>query len=156
MHSWLKRISVVGIPLTLLVVVAPIAQASTQALGSWSITIAPKSVTTADGNVIIKFSLSEIISGTFTGTRVGEGVLVEHPDGSFEARDSGTYTGMVAGKAGSATVAAQATGTFSSVTGHVAVTDGSGGLSGIQAQINIVGSATGPASFAGTYAGVIH
>lgn len=89
--------------------------------------------------------------GIFDGTRVGSGELVIHADGSFNTINSGTFTGTIAGRSGTAEMSFRGSGTFASAGGTYTVTGGTGGLAGVHAEGNDSGSATGPTSFAGRY-----
>ena len=158
MRIGLKRpvfVSAIAASLTLL---GPAVTASTPgpATGTWAISITSESVSTADGNTIIAFTFDEIITGTVAGTRLGSGQLVIHPDGTVNAHDQGTFTGMIGGISGAATATAEASGTLWALTGHVVVGEGAGGLVGVHGNFFIVGSATGPSSFAGTYTGQVN
>jgi hypothetical protein len=124
------------------------------ATGTFSITITPQTVSFDGGNTFISYSLLETITGTVSGTRVGAGTLVVHPDGTFDAQDSGIFTGTIDGVAGTANLAVTATGIFGvSVTGQALATAGAGGLTGAQSLVHFNGAATSPVSFAGTYSG---
>jgi hypothetical protein len=124
--------------------------------GAWTITLTPVTVTSDDGNTIIEFTLNETISGTVSGTRVGSGTLIAHPNGTLIAHDTGTFTGTVDGMAGSGTLVVDASGTFSSLTGRVVLRHGEGCLTGVRGEFRIVGAAVGPTTFAGTYTGRVH
>src|SRR5205085_3803761 len=78
------------------------AAAPTPASGSFAATISPAGTRSADGNTFISFSFVEDFQGTLTGTRVGTGRLVIHPDGTINARVSGLFTGSIAGASGTA------------------------------------------------------
>lgn len=138
---------------------APTAFASTTGLasGTFNITIAPFASQSDDGNLIISFTLVETITGTASGTRVGAGTLVLHPDGTFSARDSGTFTGSIGGASGTDTLSIVATGVFgSSVQGRFRTSGGSGGLEDVNANGRFAGTAhaaTSPLGFSGTYSG---
>lgn len=131
------------------------ASASTPATGTFNNNITPQKVTSHHGDTVIAFTFLETITGTLSGTRVGSGTLVIHPDGSLSVHNSGTFTGTIAGRVGSATLHAQASGTFAAVEGRWWITDGAGGLEGAHAHGRLAGSATGPTSFAGTYSGEV-
>ncbi len=140
-----------------LAVLAPNAYASTPSplSGTFSATIAPVASRSADGNTFISFTFNEIFTGTISGTRVGTGRLVIHADGTINARDSGLFSGSVAGASGTAILSASISGTFSAIAADFVVTDGAGGLSQIHVEGTAAGAATGPATFAGTYSGQV-
>lgn len=124
--------------------------------GSWTLTLTPQSVTSSGGNSFIVFTFAETISGSFSGTRTGEGRFTIHPDGTVNAHEEGTtFAGTYAGRTGTAAVAVEASGTFASLTGSVLLSDGSAGLTGIHAVVSIAGTATSSTSFAGTYEGQV-
>lgn len=126
------------------------------ASGTDAITLSPVSTRAADGNTFIDFTYVESWQGTFDGTRVGSGSLVIHPDGSVNAQGSGIFTGMIAGRSGTAVIHASVTGSLGSPTAIFTVTDGTGGLAGVHAVGTDAGSATSPTSFAATYSGEVH
>jgi hypothetical protein len=114
-------------------------------------------VTSSGGNTIIDFTLDETISGTVSGPRVGGGgTLTIHPDGTLVAHDAGTFTGPVDGVAGTGKMVVNASGTFSALTGRVVLQDGQGCLNGVRGRFRIAGTAIGPPTFTGTYAGRVH
>jgi hypothetical protein len=132
------------------------AAASTPVPGSghFRITLTPVGSRTADGNTFIAFTFEETIDGLYSGRRVGAGSLVIHPDGTVTARDSGVFTGSVAGSSpGTAILNVEGAGTFAALTAQVQASDGTGGLTGIHSQAFVTGSAVGPTTLAGTYVG---
>jgi len=141
----------------LAVAAAPAAYAatSTPASGSFLATISPVGSRSADGNTFINFTFVETFQGTLTGTRVGSGSLLIHPDGTINVRDSGLFTGSIAGASGTAILSASISGTLASVTGNYVVRDGTDGLAGVHVEGTAAGGATGPATFAGTYSGQV-
>jgi hypothetical protein len=78
------------------------AQASTPVSGNGTsqITITPVGSRTADGNTFIAFTFLETIAGLYSGTRVGDGSFVLHPDGTVNVSDSGVFTGTHGRKSG--------------------------------------------------------
>ena len=131
-----------------------VAQASTPVTGSGTFlfNLTPASSRTADGDTFITYTFHETISGIVSGTRVGQGSLVIHPDGTVNVSDSGVFSGTIAGSApGTATLSAQASGTFASVTAQGVLSDGAGGLTGVHGVAFVTGAATGPTTFAGSY-----
>lgn len=141
----------------LAVVSAPTVYASapTPASGSFAATIAPVETRSADGNTVISFTFVETFQGTLTGSRVGSGRLLIHPDGTINVRVSGLFTGSIGGASGSAILSDSASGSFSAFAANFVVTDGTGGLAGVHVEGTAAGAATGPATFAGTYAGQV-
>jgi hypothetical protein len=133
--------------------VAPAAYADepVQGGGTFTISFTPVPERTADGNTFIDYTFTEITLGIFDGTRVGSGELVIHADGSLNTINSGTFTGTIAGRSGTAEMSFRGSGTFASAGGTYTVTGGTGGLAGVHAEGKDSGSATGPTTFAGTY-----
>lgn len=141
--------------------IAPVAYASSTtvpATGTFTLTITSETVThIADGNVILSFTFSEIITGTVSGTRSGTGTLITHSDGTFNAEDTGLFAGTLAGGApGTITFEAAVSGTFASFKGTVwsEATGKTGGLVGVNVSASVVGAAAGPTTLAGTYSGI--
>jgi len=130
-----------------------VAQASAPVSGSgtFTITFVPAPERTADGNTIIDYTFIENTLGLFDGTRVGSGSLVIHADGSFNTANTGVFTGTIAGRSGTADMSFRGSGTFASAGGSYTVTNGTGGLAGVQAEGKDSGSATGPTTFVGNY-----
>ena len=119
--------------------------------GTFTISFTPVPERTADGNIFIDYTFTETQTGILDGTRVGSGELVIHADGSFNTINSGTFTGTIAGRSGTAEMSFRGSGTFASAGGSYTVTGGTGGLAGVHAEGKDSGSATGPTTFAGTY-----
>jgi hypothetical protein len=141
--------------LTVALAPAAYAAAATPASGGFVANLSPVGSRSADGNTFITFTFVETFQGTLAGTRVGSGQLVIHPDGTINVRDSGLFTGSIAGASGTAILSASVSGTFGSVTGNFVVTNGTDGLAGVHAEGTAAGGATGPATFAGTYSGQV-
>ena len=133
--------------------VAPAAYADepVQGGGTFTISFTPVPERTADGNTFIDYTFTETTLGIFDGTRVGSGELVIHADGSLNTINSGTFTGTIAGRSGTAEMSFRGSGTFASAGGSYTVTGGTGGLAGVHAEGKDSGSATGPTTFAGAY-----
>ena len=95
------------LPLLLsLILLVPMASASTpmSATGSFTATVTITSISQADGNTIITAIETQTLSGFLTGARIATGVEIIHPDGTFNAHDSGTFTGTVNGMSGTAVI----------------------------------------------------
>lgn len=133
--------------------VAPAAYADepVQGGGTNTISFTPAPERTADGNTFIDYTFIETFRGIVDGTRVGSGELVIHADGSFNTINSGTFTGTIAGRSGTAEMSFRGSGTFASTGGSLTVTSGTGGLAGVHAEAKVSGSAAGPTTNAGTY-----
>ena len=142
------------LPLILsLVLLMPIASASTpaSATGSFTATVTITSISQADGNTIITAIETQTLSGFLTGTRIANGVEIIHPDGTFNAHDTGTFTGTVNGRSGTAIITGSSTGTGASGTGQFVVEQGTAGLAGLHAQGIFQPTVTGPSTVTGTY-----
>jgi len=142
------------LPLLLsLILLIPIASASTSAsaTGSFTATVIITSIGQADGNTIITAIETQTLSGFLTGTRIAEGVEIIHPDGTFNAHDSGTFTGTVNGISGTAVLTGSSTGTGTFGSGQFAVDLGTAGLVGLHAQGTFQPTVTGPSTVTGTY-----
>jgi len=142
------------LPLILsLVLLMPIASASTpaSATGSFTATVTITSISQADGNTIITAIETQTLSGFLTGTRIANGVEIIHPDGTFNAHDTGTFTGTVNGRSETAIITGSSTGTGASGTGQFVVEQGTAGLAGLHAQGIFQPTVTGPSTVTGTY-----
>src|SRR5260370_1079496 len=96
----LKKVVLTALPLLLAALMPATANASTPAAasGSFTSTVEITSVSHADGNTIIAGVETQTLTGFFTGTRVASGIEIVHADGSFEAHDTGTFTGTADGQ----------------------------------------------------------
>ncbi len=151
-----------GFPLLFLLislpVLAPLASASTATTGSGSFTstVAITSVRQADGNTIIAGVETQTLSGFLSGVRVAEGIQVIHPDGTFNAHDTGTFTGTANGRSGTAVITGTSTGVGTAGAGQLVVEQGTAGLAGLHAQGTFQPTFTGPTTAAGTYSVQFH
>jgi len=136
-----------------LILLTPMANASipTSATGSFTATVTVTSISQADGNTIITAIETQTLSGFLTGTRIAIGVEIIHPDGTFNAHDSGTFTGTVNGMSGTAVITGSSTGTGATGSGQFVVELGTAGLSGLHAQGTFQPTVTGPTTVTGTY-----
>jgi len=121
-----------------------------QGNGTFTISFSPVIERIADGNTFIDYTFTENLVGIVDGTRVGSGELVIHPDGSFNTVNTGIFTGVIAGRSGTAQMGFTGSGTFAAAGGSFTVGHGTGDLAGVHAVGNDSGSATGPTAFAGT------
>ena len=122
--------------------------------GTFQVTFVPTGVQTADGNTFLTFTFVETSTGFLAGTRVGQGSLVIHPDGTLTARTEGLFTGTIGESApGTVNLKGEVSGSFAAATGQVQASDGAGGLTGVLAKFVYSGHATGPTSLAGTLTG---
>ena len=129
-----------------------VAQASDPVSGSSTFTISfvPVVERTADGNTMIDYTFVMNTAGIVDGTRICSGELLIHADGSFNTENSGIFTGIIAGKSGTAEMSFWGSGTFASAGGNLTVTHGMDGLAGVHADGKVSGSATDPTTFVGT------
>ena len=131
------------------------ASAPTPVSGNFSAMFTPGTPRFADGNELLPFTFNETFNGSLSGTRVGNGILIVHPDSTVNAFVSGTFTGTIVGNAGTAIISEEGSGTFASLMSQVHVSDGAGGLAGIHGQLSGNAAATGPTTVAGTYSGQV-
>jgi len=142
------------LPLLLsLILLVPMVSASTpaSATGRFTATVAITSISQADGNTIITAIETQTLSGFLTGTRIAIGLEIIHPDDTFNAHDSGTFTGTVNGMSGTAVITGSSTGTGATGSGQFVVELGATGLSGLHAQGTFQPTVTGPTTVTGTY-----
>jgi hypothetical protein len=138
--------------LSLVMLTSP-AQASTAftAAGSFTSVVTITSVRVADGNTFVTGTEVQMLTGWLIGTRVAEGVEVIHADGTFEASDTGTFTGTVAGQDGSIVISGNSMGAGLTGFGRLVVDRGTLGLAGLHGDGTFVPTITGPTTAAGTY-----
>ena len=112
------------------------ATASTLSTGSGSFTATGEviSVQQADGNTIVTATEVQTLTGVLRGKRVATGIQVFHPDGTFTAHDSGTFTGTIDGRTGSITISGASSGVGNTGNGQIVGDRGSGGLAGLHLQ----------------------
>jgi hypothetical protein len=136
-----------------LILLVPIASATipTSATGSFTARVTITGISQADGNTIITAIETQSLSGFLTGTRIANGVEIIHADGTFNAHDTGTFTGTVNGRTGTAVITGSSTGAGVSGSGQFVVELGTAGLSGLHAQGTFQPTITGPTTVTGTY-----
>src|SRR6266700_4284971 len=142
------------LPLVLsLILLVPMANASipTSATGSFTATVTITSISQADGNTIITAIETQTLSGFLTGTRIANGVEIIHPDGTFNAHDTGTFTGTVNGMSGTAVITGSSAGIGATGTGQFVIELGTVALAGLHAQGAFQPIVTGPTTVTGTY-----
>lgn len=138
--------------LPLLTLVSPVqASSAFTATGSFTSTVTITSVREADGNIFVKGTEVQTLTGSLVGTRLAEGVEVVHPDGSFEASDTGTFSGTVADQTGTIALGGNSKGTGLTGSGQMVVDRGTLGLADLHGQGTFEPTITGPPSAAGTY-----
>ncbi len=99
--------------------------------GSFTTTGDVISVRQADGDTIVTATGVQTLTGVLTGTRTATGIEIFHPDGTFTAHDSGTFTGTVDGRTGSIIISGASSGTGSTGRGQIVGDRGTGGLAGL-------------------------
>ena len=148
-----KRLRFATLPLAMAIglVVAPVVYADETVVssGNDTITFTPTVEHVADGNIFLDYTFVENFVGIAVGTRVGTGEFVIHPDGMLNTQNDGIFTGTIAGRSGTGVMQFWGSGTFASVAGSFNFEQGTDGLAGVHAVGKVVGSATGPTSFAG-------
>ena len=142
----------------LLIVLTPFAHASSPitASGTFTASFTVLSVTTAGGNTIITVNETATLTGSFVGTRIAQGSEIIHPDGSFIASDTGTFTGTLNGEPGTLVITGHSTGVGGTGAGGFVVNNGAGALEDIHGYGPFQFTATGPTSTTGTYSVTIH
>ncbi len=136
----------------------PFAHATTPTTvtGTFTASFTVLSVTSSDGNTIIAVTEIATLSGFFTGTRIAQGSEVIHPDGTFNAHDTGIFTGTANGVAGTLVITGESNGIGGTGSGDFIVGQGTTGLSGVHAQGPFQFTATGPTGATGTYSIQFH
>jgi hypothetical protein len=89
------------------------------------------SVKHVDGNTIVTATEVQPLTGVLNGVRVAEGITIFHANGTFEAHDTGTFTGTVDGKYGTLTISGASSGTGTTGNGTIVGYNGTAGLAGL-------------------------
>jgi len=124
--------------------------------GTFTSTVTVTSVRFEGGNIVVAGSEVQTLSGALIGTRVAEGVQVIHPDGTFTAHDTGTFTGTANGRSGSVVIDGTSTGVGDTGFGQLVVRFGTEGLAGLHGHGTFEPVFTGPTTVAGTYSIDLH
>jgi len=144
----------------LAVLLLPAAGASASALssgsGSFTTTGQVISVRQADGNTIVTAAEVQTLTGALSGNRMATGIEIFHPDGTFTAHDSGTFTGTVEGRTGSITISGASSGTGTTGSGQIVGDRGTGGLAGLHLQGTFQPVITSSTTAEGTYSVQFH
>jgi hypothetical protein len=153
----LMTIGAIALLMVLSLALAPIAYASTSipSTGTFVATFTPTKVIQQDGSQTVFFSFTEDLTGTYSGTEIGTGMFVFHPDGTILTPHQGTFTGTIAGREGTATLQTKCSGTKESFTCTCVTFNGEGGLVGVHSKATVEGHFTGPTTVAGTYSGQV-
>ena len=131
------RVAFAALPVLASLLLLPAsANASTLSSGSGSFTTTGEviSVRQADGNTIVTATEVQILTGALNGTRLATGIQIFHPDGTFTAHDSGTFTGTVSGRTGTIIISGASTGVGNIGNGQIVGDQGTGGLAGLHLQ----------------------
>jgi len=131
------KATLAALPLLAVLLLLPAsANASTLSSGSGGFITTGEviSVKQADGNTIVTATEVQTLTGVLSGTRVATGIQVFHPDGTFTAHDSGTFTGTIDGRTGSITISGASSGVGNTGNGQIVGDRGSGGLEGLHLQ----------------------
>jgi hypothetical protein len=148
------RTAAAALTLSLSVLVpATAANASPSSTGSggFTTTVEVTGVSYANGNTIVSAIETQQLTGFFIGTRVASGEEIHHPDGTFEAHDSGVFTGTANGRSGTVVISGSSTGSGTTGSGQFEVDQGTGGLTGLYGHGTFLPVVTGPGTAAGTY-----
>ena len=109
------------------------------------------SVRQVDGNTVITATEVQTLTGALSGIRRATGVEVIHPDGTFAAHDSGTFTGAVDGRTGTIVISGASSGAGTTGSGQFTGEHGTGGLAGLHLRGTFQVVITGPTTSDGTY-----
>jgi uncharacterized protein DUF3224 len=147
-----------ALPLLASLLLLPAAHASTLSSGSGSFTATGEviSIRQADGNTIVTATEVQTLTGVLTGTRMASGIMIFHPDGTFTAHDTGTFTGAVDGRSGSITISGASSGTGNIGSGQIVGDRGTGGLAGLHLQGTFQPVITSATTADGTYSVQFH
>jgi len=134
------------------------AHASALSSGSGSFTTTGEviSVRQADGNTIVTATEVQTLTGALSGTRMATGIEIFHPDGTFTAHDSGTFTGTVEGRTGGMTISGASSGVGNTGSGDIVGDRGTGGLAGLHLQGTFQPAVTSSTTAEGTYSVQFH
>jgi hypothetical protein len=155
----LLRAALAALPLLAPLLLLPAsANASALPTGSGSFTTTGEviSIKQVGGNTIVTATEVQILTGALTGTRMATGIEIFHPDGTFTAHDSGTFTGTVEGMTGSITISGASSGTGNSGSGQIVGDRGTGGLAGLHLQGTFQPVITSSTTAEGTYSVQFH
>jgi hypothetical protein len=99
--------------------------------GSYTTTGQVISVRQVDGNTVVTATEVQTLTGTLSGIRRATGVEIIHPDGTFAAHDSGTFTGAIDGRTGSIVISGASSGAGTTDSGQFTGEHATGGLTGL-------------------------
>jgi hypothetical protein len=152
------KAALAALPVLAALFLLPAARAATVSSGSGSFTTTGDviSVRHADGNTIVTATEVQAITGVLNGIRRAEGIEIFHPDGTFTAHDSGTFTGTVDGRTGSLTISGASSGVGNTGSGQLVGDRGTGGLAGLHLHGTFHPVITGSTTAEGTYSVQFH
>jgi hypothetical protein len=147
-----------ALPLLVSLLLLPAVHAPTLSPGSGSFTTTGEviSIRQADGNTIVTATEVQTLTGVLTGTRLATGIQIFHPDGTFTAHDTGTFTGTVDGRTGSITISGASSGVGNAGSGQIVGDRGTGGLAGLHLQGTFQPVITSATTADGTYSAQFH
>ena len=128
--------------------------------GNWDDCNVIIDVSEAGPNLILTVLITETFTGTFNGSYEGLERDVIYADGTATFHGSGTFTGTVSGRSGTAVMSYEGTAFTLTATANWVVEQGTGDLSTLRGRGTFQGHETGPIqacddTFAGTYTGQI-
>lgn len=148
----LRNVIFSALPLLVPLLLIPAsANASTLESGTGSFTATGDviSIKQVDGNTIVTATEVQPLTGVLTGVRVAEGITIFHANGTFEAHDTGTFTGTVDGRTGTLTISGASSGAGNTGDGTIVGYNGTGGLAGLHLQGTFQPVITGPTTAEG-------
>jgi len=147
-----------ALPLLASLLLLPAAHASTLSSGTGSFTATGDVISfrQADGNTIVTATEVQTLTGVLTGTRLATGIQIFHPDGTFTAHDTGTFTGTVDGRTGSITISGASSGAGNTGSGQIVGDRGTGGLAGLHLQGTFQPVIISATTADGTYSAQFH
>lgn len=134
------------------------ATAPITATGTFTASFTILSIAHDGDNTIITVNENATLTGSLVGIRIAHGTETIHPDGTFEAIDTGTFTGTVNGVLGTLVITGHSNGTVQtgSGAGSFVVNEGTGGLVDFHGFGPFSFTATGPTSTTGSYSISLH
>jgi hypothetical protein len=126
------------------------------ASGSFTSTVGVTRVEHVGTNTIFYGPEVQHLTGALNGTRVAVGVMIVHADGSFEARDTGVFTGTVDGRSGTVEIDGVSRGVGTAGTGQLVFGQGTEGLTELHGQGTFAPQFTSFTTAVGTYSADIH
>jgi len=129
---------------------------SSSGSGSFTTTGEVINISQVGGNTIVTATEVQTLTGALSGTRTATGIEIFHPDGTFTAHDTGTFTGTIGGRTGSITISGASTGVGNTGDGQIVGDRGAGGLAGLHLQGTFQPVITSANTADGTYSIQFH